>query len=246
MKLRVISAVLILCAVFVTCTHSNAGDTGSVNSYSFLVSTESDEPEADIEAPDEPVTLSDEEQKALLSSIDGEKGGDKAEENTEKVTAPKTGSKKSGKRATYAECNVPLSYDLTIYTLQEAQKYGIDPDLVFCVMWQESRFNPTSVSSTGDYGIMQINKCHLPALQKMYGIETMEDMFNPYYSIDFGVRLLSNYIKKYNNLSLALMCYNLGESGAKAKWAQNVYTTSYCDKIIDKMGSFVTYTTVDI
>ena len=42
-----------------------------------------------------------------------------------------------------------------------AEKYGVSAALIKAVIKTESNFNPTLISATNDYGLMQINACNV-------------------------------------------------------------------------------------
>ena len=137
---------------------------------------------------------------------------------------------------------LPLSYDIALYTIYKAQQNGIDPDLVFCIMWRESNFNPNSIgrntNGTYDYGLMQINSSNFSFLSQKIGITSMYDLLDPYKNIDCGVYYISAYMRKYNDYNKALMCYNLGEGGAQRKWNQGIFYSAYSKSIIERMGQY--------
>ncbi|MBR4765331.1 MAG: transglycosylase SLT domain-containing protein [Clostridia bacterium] len=137
---------------------------------------------------------------------------------------------------------LPLSYDIALYTIYKAQQNGIDPDLIFCIMWRESNFNPNEISrnSNGsyDYGLMQINSSNFSFLSQKIGITSMYDLLDPYKNIDCGVYYIAAYMRKYGDMNKALMCYNLGEGGAQRKWSQGIYYSSYSKSIIERMGQY--------
>lgn len=137
---------------------------------------------------------------------------------------------------------LPLSYDIALYTIYKAQQNGIDPDLLFCIMWRESNFNPYEIgkntNGTYDYGLMQINSSNFSFLSQKIGITSMNDLLDPYKNIDCGVYFISSYLRKYNDYNKALMCYNLGEGGAQRKWNQGIYYSAYSKSIIERMGQY--------
>lgn len=108
-------------------------------------------------------------------------------------------------------------YDLPIeyqdYLWEKCKEYDIQEyyTLLLAQIYHESSFNPSAISRTNDYGLMQINVCNHNWLRKQLGIS---DFLNPYDSIDAGVYIMSNYLQKYN-VHKALMSYNMGEGGMR-------------------------------
>ncbi len=138
---------------------------------------------------------------------------------------------------------VPLEYEISLYAISRALENGIDPDLLFCMMWRESNFDPYCVcrnrNGTYDYGLLQLNTVNFDYCRKHLGITSVDDFLDPYINIDCCILYMSAYLKKYNNdYNKALMCYNLGEAGAQRKWNQGIYSTSYSRSITEKLGYY--------
>lgn len=97
----------------------------------------------------------------------------------------------------YYDC--PLSHDLQDYIRELCNENGIPMSLVIAMIDVESSFNPDAVSSTDDYGLMQINKCNHGWLRK----QGVTDVLDPYQNVLGGIIILSQC---YNgNMSKALM-----------------------------------------
>lgn len=117
------------------------------------------------------------------------------------------------------------------YLWEECKKYGIEEyyELLLAQMYHESSFNPNDISSTNDYGLMQINVCNHKWLS---GIIGDDDFLNPYTSIRAGVYLMSNYLSKYNDVQKALVCYNRGERAV----INGTHTTAYSRGVIEDIS----------
>lgn len=117
-----------------------------------------------------------------------------------------------------------------------SKKYNLDPLLVEAVIMVESKGKADTISSSEDYGLMQINKINHEWLGKKFGFS---DFLNPNNNIHAGCYLLKSALKQTdNNLNHALMVYNMGYSGAKNAWDEGRDSTEYSKKVIAKYSKF--------
>lgn len=92
-----------------------------------------------------------------------------------------------------------------------ASKHGIDPRLVFALMWAESLFDPHAVSPAGALGLLQL----MPTTAK---VEQSHDLFLPSVNIMHGVSFLQKLADHFPENPVAwIAAYNAGED-VVARW----------------------------
>ncbi len=116
----------------------------------------------------------------------------------------------SAARSNTQSSNVPLqstgnpAYDDLV--MKAAARHGVDPNLIFSVMHQESGFNPRARSYKGASGLMQL----MPATARRFGVT---NIFDPAQNIDAGARYLRLLLDMFDDdVELALAGYNAGEN----------------------------------
>lgn len=129
-----------------------------------------------------------------------------------------------------------LDDELQQAMFEMSEKYEIPVALLLAVAEKESHFNPEAVSTTNDYGMMQINTVNFDRLRKE-GIEPLDYKGN----IEAGALLLSEAIAKHGEIELALMAYNCGDTGAKRLWEQGIYSTNYSNAIMENYYKWTDY-----
>lgn len=114
-----------------------------------------------------------------------------------------------------------------------ADRFGVDPYLVFCVIEHESQFRPRAVSPKGAQGLMQL----MPGTAARFGVR---NSFDPAQNIYGGTRYLKELLKMFGGrVDLALASYNAGE-GAVIKYGGNIppyrETRDYVRRISGRYG----------
>ncbi len=116
--------------------------------------------------------------------------------------------------------------------LAAARKYGVDPALVKALVWRESRFDPETIGSRGEYGLMQIIPAGAGrdwAQAEHRPPPTSEALLDPVTNTLVGSWYLQKLLKRYsqtdNPLPYALADYNAGR-GNVLKWNQGAAATN--------------------
>lgn len=94
-----------------------------------------------------------------------------------------------------------------------ASSFNIDPNLVYAIIKQESKFNKDAISNSGAKGLMQIMDATAKDMVKK--IDTIDnksyDIYEPYTNIFIGTKYLSYLIEHFEgNYYLAIIAYNAG------------------------------------
>lgn len=133
-------------------------------------------------------------------------------------------------------CSISNNYPESIQQwcsiiMDEAYKYGLEPNLIAAVMLQESGGDPNAYSSSGAVGLMQIMPKDGKA-EKFMCINgpcfsnrpLSEELYNPQFNIEYGARMLSDLITKQGSLRNALKSYGPMDVGyAYADIVLNIY-----------------------
>ena len=125
------------------------------------------------------------------------------------------------------DCGMPEEQQEFVFYL--CTGYNIDFTLVMALIEHESSFDPGVISSTNDYGYMQINVSNHEWLTETLGIT---DYLDPYQNIRAGVFVLRKLFERYQDADMVLMAYNMGENGAKRLWDKDIFSTSYTRSIL--------------
>lgn len=131
--------------------------------------------------------------------------------------------------------NCRLDDEIQQMILERCEKYNIDFAFAMAVIFKESSFKPSVVSKSNDYGLMQINKINHEWLSEKLGIT---DFLDPEQNVTAGLYMLRDLFEKYEDPAKVLMAYNLGETGAKRLWVQNIYSTDYAERILQQADIF--------
>ena len=101
----------------------------------------------------------------------------------------------------------PRGYESIV--LKSAQKYGVDPNLIFALIREESLYDSNAVSWVGAKGLMQIMDKTAKSLDKE--LKTKSNLFNPEDNVNLGSYYLMKLLRKFdNNIPNALAAYNGG------------------------------------
>lgn len=129
----------------------------------------------------------------------------------------------------YYPLPVSMSDDMQRYIYRLCYANNIEFSFVMALIQHESTFQPTIISSTNDYGLMQINSINHEWLSEELGIT---DFLDPYENVKAGIYILSDLFRKYEDPAKVLMAYNMGETGASQLWEKGIFETTYTKNIM--------------
>lgn len=114
------------------------------------------------------------------------------------------------------------------YVTYYADKYGIDPLMLYAFIRTESNFNPMAESDAGARGLMQITEVTFDWIKsKIAPTEdlTFEDLYDPETNIRFGSYFVSYCLLRYqDDLATAAAAYHSGLGTVDDLLAQSDYS----------------------
>jgi soluble lytic murein transglycosylase len=112
-------------------------------------------------------------------------------------------------------------YDPIIVTV--AREDGMDPYLIRALIWRESKFDPMTLGTAQERGLMQVTPAVGEAWAKANKIPNFQpdDLYNPWVNVRAGTWYLNHAMERWNETddptTFALAEYNAGRSNA-LKW----------------------------
>lgn len=143
----------------------------------------------------------------------------------ESASAINDGQPVEMKKSTGAECAQQARYPEKIVPWcnlieEKARDYAVDPLLIAAVMLVESGGQPEVISHSGAVGLMQVMPRDgiASTFQCINGPcfanrPTIEELKDPDFNVEYGVRMLSGLINRYGNTRDALKSYGPGDVG---------------------------------
>lgn len=125
--------------------------------------------------------------------------------------------------------DVPLSHELQDFLRERCAEYGIDMKLALAVMKTESNFDPSVISETHDWGLMQVNYANHAWLGQMLDLD---DFLDGKQNIEAGLYMLNHAFLNSDTTHKALMVYNMGFAGASELWEQGITETVYSHAVM--------------
>ncbi|HWL23599.1 MAG TPA: transglycosylase SLT domain-containing protein [Ureibacillus sp.] len=132
----------------------------------------------------------------------------------------------------YSE-KLPLPYEHQEYLYSLCMDYGLEYEKVLAVMEHESKFNPSAIGATSDFGYFQINSINHEWLSQKLG--TPNSPLDPYVNMQWGTFFLADLYDYWENQGLTgsaleeavLSSYNKGKTG----YRRTGKATNYIEKV---------------
>ena len=101
---------------------------------------------------------------------------------------------------------------------ENAQKHSLSEDLLYGIIWVESRFDPRAVSPVGARGLMQLMPKTAKYLADCIKWDGRRSSFDPAFNISAGAYYIARLIREFKgNEELALAAYNAGPTKVR-RW----------------------------
>lgn len=142
---------------------------------------------------------------------------DEAEATDTECTVPET----TEATASVTLYDVPLSDQLQLHIIEQAEAHGIDPAIILAMAWKESTYYAKAVGDGGNsHGLLQIQpRWHSARMQRL----GCTDLFDPYQNATVGIDYLAENLNRYGSIEAALTAYNAGSyTGTVTNYAKTV------------------------
>lgn len=123
-----------------------------------------------------------------------------------------------------------------------ANEYDLEPELIYGVIWVESRFQPKAKSPAGARGLMQLMPQTAAALAKQMGVGRAKS-YDPAFNVRAGSYYLRRLLDRYDgDEALALAAYHAG-AGNVNKWMKSGeglpdFSQKYVASVFDARARF--------
>ena len=120
----------------------------------------------------------------------------------------------------FTPLDIPLRADIQREIFSLCEDAGVPFEVIMGLAYTESHFQPDVISRTRDHGMMQINECNHRWLRD----KGITDFYDPVQSVQAALYILGPLWEK-NGPHGALMAYQYGEAGARAKgWVSSPHS----------------------
>lgn len=108
--------------------------------------------------------------------------------------------------------------DLSTYILAKSAEYKVSPFLILSLIYVESGFRPSVVSSQGAVGLMQLLPTTAEEIATNAGMRWHPNLLvDPKTNIDLGLRYMAQLKRQFGSEEHALTAYNIGPAALREK-----------------------------
>jgi soluble lytic murein transglycosylase len=135
----------------------------------------------------------------------------------------------------------PQARRLAKAIMDESVKYAFDPLFLMAVIDHESVFNPETVGSVGEIGLMQVRPNTAEWISKKYDIKYHgeKSLFDPVVNVKFGAAYLDYLRDRFASQSrLYLAAYNMGVTNVHRALGKDLWPKDYPSKV---MACYIKY-----
>lgn len=132
------------------------------------------------------------------------------------------------------------AHDLAREVFIQSEKYQMDPLFLLAVMKTESSFNPSSVGSSGELGLMQLRPKTGAWIAKKYDIQFNDnaDLIDPVKNIRLGSAYLDYLRTKFKKSARSyIAAYNMGPRNVRRLEREKITPSIYSSKVIRHYAS---------
>lgn len=150
------------------------------------------------------------------------------------VSRPDVGSSGATEKK-FVQYSVPLTIEQQKIVEKVAERFYISEELIFGVMWVESKYNVNAIGKNSNYlGIMQVAKSNLSILKRYCGVTDLMDFEQ---NVIAGAYYLRTYLTRYNdNIHVALLYYHGGYKYANRLLGQGIGQDAYSRAVVAEMN----------
>ncbi|WP_413293429.1 lytic transglycosylase domain-containing protein [Bdellovibrio sp. HCB185ZH] len=133
--------------------------------------------------------------------------------------------------------------DISSAIISESDKFNLDPVFVMAIIKTESTFNPLTVGSFGEIGLMQIKPDTAQWIANKYGIpwKGKKTLTNPVTNIRIGAAYMDYLRKQFpGKANKYVSAYNMGPKNVRRLLAQNVMPEEYNGRVMKNYKDFYT------
>lgn len=131
----------------------------------------------------------------------------------------------------YISQEVPLPVQTQEQLHAAAEEFGIPYALALALVDVETGFRNIDGDGGKSIGYLQVNRVYHTDLMETLGVESL---WEPKGNFRVGLSYLAQHVRVCETLPMALMCYNMGPSGASAAWERGVTESEYSRKVIER------------